>query len=375
MRMKRRFMGICGLLCLVSVYGEEKIAFWDSQVRRGANNMNEVPTQEWFQAAAALSIQWVRLAYDKWDTEAQDFLVGDTGNYQGLVPKDLQRLQEVLCWADAQGIRVVLTPLSLPGCRWRQHNNQRYDSRLWEAYRYQEMAIRFWVDLAQALQGYACIVAYNILNEPCPELGTAIQEQTAVGDAQRFSRWYGQYKHTPRDLYDFYNRIIAGIRKVDKKTPIMVESGFYAQPPSYAGWPGRLEDSKILYAVHMYEPYGFTANSNFRHGGIYSYPGPIPFGGTPIHWDKPTLIRYFAPFEDWIAVQGIPPNRIVVAEFGCMRRNPGVAAYLEDLVSLFEARAYHWAFYAFREDGWDGYDYELGTRGLPWAYLAGCGTR
>jgi hypothetical protein len=33
-----------------------------------------------------------------------------------------------------------------------------------------------------------------------------------------------------------------------------------------------------------------------------------------------------------------------------------------------ENRKYHWAFYAYREDGWDGYDYELGAEGLPPGY-------
>jgi hypothetical protein len=28
----------------------------------------------------------------------------------------------------------------------------------------------------------------------------------------------------------------------------------------------------------------------------------------------------------------------------------------------------YWAFYAFREDAWDGMDYELGDKRLPWSY-------
>ncbi|MNO02626.1 hypothetical protein D3C81_2230870 [compost metagenome] len=28
----------------------------------------------------------------------------------------------------------------------------------------------------------------------------------------------------------------------------------------------------------------------------------------------------------------------------------------------------HWAFYSFREDSWDGMDYELGSAKVPWAY-------
>jgi hypothetical protein len=346
----------------------EKINFWDVSPQRGANCMNTIPSQEWFQSASSINIKWVRLAYDKWEAEQRDFLIGDASNYNGLVQKDLSKLKEVLSWASNAGLKIVLTPLSLPGCRWSQNNGDGPDSRLWQDYQYQEMAIRFWVDLAVELKDYDCIVAYDILNEPYPERGTDIEEQTDIGESDRFLSWYEQYKNTPRDLFDFYNRIIGEIRNVDTETPIMVESGFYTQPSSYCGWPGKLEDSKVLYSVHMYEPYEFTSNNNFKQGGIYSYPGNIPFGNKTIQWNKNTIVQYFKPFENWAKTYDIPLNRIIISEFGCMRRNPGAIQYLDDIVSFLEERQYHWAFYSYREDSWDGYDYELGDGGLPWSY-------
>ena len=87
-----------------------------------------------------------------------------------------------------------------------------------------------------------------------------------------------------------------------------------------------------------------------------------------VWWDKNTLDVYFEPFEGWIKTHRIPVQKIVVSEFGCMCRNPGAEQYLADMVSLLEDKNYHWAFYAFREDQWDGYDYEIGAGALPWAY-------
>ncbi len=55
-----------------------------------------------------------------------------------------------------------------------------------------------------------------------------------------------------------------------------------------------------------------------------------------------------------------------MAEFGCDRRVPGADAYLGDTIALAQEQGWHWAFYAFREDEWDGMDYELGTEPLPW---------
>jgi hypothetical protein len=364
------FIAVIPVLALILVNkksSSRKMAFWDAQPQRGTNCMNKILDREWFQAAANLNIKWVRLAYDKWETKHRDFLIGDASNYKGLVLDDLKRLKEVLSWADEQGLKIVLVPLSLPGCRWHQNNDGSYDSRLWESYHYQEMAIRFWKDLVRALKDYDCIVAYDILNEPCPEKGTDIKEQTEIGDVERFFAWYSRYKNTPRDLYDFYTRMIQEIRKIDHVTPIMVESGFYDLADGYCGWPDKLEDPYVLYSVHMYVPYAFTSSDNFRQGGIYTYPGNIEFGDKTIWWDRDTSIRYEKPFERWMQDHGVPRERIVVSEFGCMRRNAGAIKYLEDVISLLEERHYHWAFYAFRED-WDGYDYELGTEGLPGTY-------
>ena len=50
------------------------------------------------------------------------------------------------------------------------------------------------------------------------------------------------------------------------------------------------------------------------------------------------------------------------------RRNIGVGQYLEDSLAIFERNGWHWAFYAFREDEWDGMDYELGTGPAGAAY-------
>ncbi|MDR2633980.1 MAG: glycoside hydrolase family 5 protein [Treponema sp.] len=358
----------CTLFGLAASYGSDKIRFWNTGPQRGTNCMNAVPTEAWFKDAKAINIQWVRLVYDKWDAEGRDFLLGNADDYQGLVQKDLNALKQVLSWVQRYDLKVVITPLSLPGCRWSQNNNKQYDARIWEDYQYQEAAVRFWTDLAKELRSYDCIVAYDILNEPYPEIGTGLEEQTSVGDAGRFPIWYAQYKDTPRNLYYFYDKIIQSIRQVDTDTPIMLESGYYSQPSSYCEFPDTFSDDTILYSVHMYEPYAFTSNGNFRNGALYTYPGAIPFGNELVVWNKETMLTYFEPFEDWIRRHSIPLNRIVVSEFGCMRRNPGAERYLSDMVSILEDKKYHWAFYAFREDDWDGYDYEIGTKALPWSY-------
>jgi hypothetical protein len=144
--------------------GESAIAFWDSP-KRGANFFNEVETRERLRAAREAGLEWVRLVPDKRAGAGRDFLLGDAGDFQGIVPEDLARLKEVLTLAEAEGVPVVMGMLNLPGCRWVQQNGGHQDHRLWNEERYQRQAADFWRELATALKDHSAVVAYNPLNE------------------------------------------------------------------------------------------------------------------------------------------------------------------------------------------------------------------
>ncbi|MRD40123.1 glycosyl hydrolase family 5, partial [Bacillus thuringiensis] len=108
------------------------------------NFMNSTSLPENYKSAKEANIEYVRLAPDKWakdkdflfedkpDTSGKDFLIGNSDNYQGLVKEDLEKLKADLDAAQSQGMKVVVTMLSLPGDRWRQFNNNKNDDRIWE---------------------------------------------------------------------------------------------------------------------------------------------------------------------------------------------------------------------------------------------------
>jgi hypothetical protein len=73
----------------------------------------------------------------------------------------------------------------------------------------------------------------------------------------------------------------------------------------------------------------------------------------------------FDSVEGWAKRHRIPANRIFVGEIGADRRVSGCTELLRDTVSEVRRRRWHWAFYSFREDEWDGMDYELGSGRLP----------
>lgn len=333
------------------------ITFWDSP-QFGANGFNAAPQDEaYFRALAGTGATWLRLTFSKWKGKERDFLIGDADNYGGLVAQDLATLRHVLDLAEASGLKVVVVPLSLPGGRWTQQNGGKYDDRIWSDAAYQDQAIRFWVDLASALKDHPAVAGYNIVNEPAPEKYGGPSENAAE---PALRGWQAAQTGGLRDLPTFYARMIAAIRTVDPVTPVMVDGGWFANPRSLAAWPAPLPDDRVLYAFHMYEPYAATSASNMKRDEPLRYPGVVTkYGGGEQMWDRKAVTAHIGAAFDWAQAQHLPSTRIVAAEFGCMRRWVDCGAYLADVIDAVDGRGGHWSFYSFREDEWEGMDYEL----------------
>lgn len=353
-------------LCLLSnVQAADLIKFWETP-RHGGNSFNRLPPdQAYFDALHAYGASWVRLSYDKWKHEGRDFLIGDADHYSGLMQKDLATLKAVLDRAQKAGLKVVIAPLSLPGMRWAQNNGNQFDDRLWQDKDYWAQAARFWADLAAALKDHPAIAAYNIINEPAPEKKGGIAEHA---DPAAMQDWYGKQAGGARDLPAFYETVIKAIRQVDAVTPVMADAGWYAAADAFSYWPRPLGDPRVLYSFHMYEPYAATSAPNLKREKPYAYPGEVPFGEKSENWDAARVAGYLQQPLDWADKHGVARNRVVAGEFGCMRRLAGCKQYLEDVLTTLDAGKLHWAFYSFREDSWDGMDYELGSNKVNWKY-------
>ncbi|MXN73931.1 cellulase family glycosylhydrolase [Burkholderia sp. 4701] len=344
-------------LAAQSASAADLMTFWDVR-QKGANSFNETPPgPAYFKALASTGATWVRLTFSKWNGEGRDFLIGDADHYDGLKSKDLAQLRRTLDAVQAAGLKAVVVLLSLPGARWSQQNGGTFDDRLWSDRAFVGQAVRFWSDLASALKDHPAIAAYNIVNEPAPEKTTGLAENGPMRD---LAAWQDAHAGSTRDLSTFYERIIAAIRAVDPATPVMVDSGYHANSRSLAAWPKRLSDDRVLYAIHMYEPYAATSAPNSKRAAPLRYPGATTdYAGGKQSWDRTAVANHIGVAFDWAAAQGLKPTRIVVAEFGCMRLWPDCGTYLKDVMDAVDARGGHWAFYAFREDVWDGMDYEL----------------
>ncbi|MFJ4158078.1 glycoside hydrolase family 5 protein [Pseudomonas sp. NPDC089752] len=358
------------LACLLglhtlSVSAADLIDFWGTP-RHGGNSFNRLPPdQAYFEALRGYGASWVRLSYDKWQPAQRDFLLGDADHYQGLSKADLEQLRAVLDRAHQAGLKVVITPLSLPGMRWSQNNGGQFDDRLWQDKAYWAQAADFWRDLARELKDHPAVAAYNLINEPAPEKQGGLAEHAPV---QHMQQWYGREQGSARDLPGLYRQLLAAIREVDALTPVMLDAGWYAAADAFSYWPEPLKDQRVLYSVHMYEPYAATSAPNMTRKQPLAYPGPAPFAGEKQQWNAQRVAQYLAQPLAWLDAMQVPRTRLVVGEFGCMRRLPGCQQYLEDVLDVLDRHQLHWAFYSFREDSWDGMDYELGAAKVPWRY-------
>ncbi|RTK93497.1 MAG: glycosyl hydrolase [Rickettsiales bacterium] len=328
-----------------------KINFWNAQ-QKGTNIMNLNVTLEDIRAAKNYGIKFIRLAPDKFISSNRDFLIGNADDYRKLIAEDLAKLKEVLDLCQSEGMPVVITMLSLPGSRWKQNNKGKDDLRIWTDKKYQTQAALFWKDLATALKDHPAIVGYNILNEPHPE---RIFEPDAINIS------IVNQEEVQGMLYNFYNSIINSIRSIDEHTPIILDSSSYADAKTFQHFKTHKEKN-ILYSFHIYEPYIYT---NLKtNNGKFCYPGNID--GTK--WDKKELENYVSSIVAFQEANKILSNRILVGEFGGNRITCGLDKYFQDLITIFNTNNWHFAFYAFREDTWDGMDYELGNKKLPWSY-------
>ncbi len=329
----------------------QKINFWNTQ-QKGANIFNRNITSDDIKAAKKYGIKFIRLAPDKFASLHRDFLIGNADDYRGLIKEDLEQLKKILDICYQEKMPIVITMLSLPGSRWKQNNQDRDDLRIWKDEKYQTQTALFWQDLAKALKDHPAIVGYNLLNEPHPERIFASKE-VHINTVRQ--------EEAQQMLYDFYNRIIKHVRLIDKDTPIILDSSAYADAKTFRLLMPQ-EDQNILYSFHMYEPYEYTNHK--MNKGKYQYPGCI----NQKQWNQKALAEYMSAVSRFQKAHNIASDKILVGEFGGYRMSAGLERYFEDLITIFDKEGWHFAFYAFREDTWDGMDYELGNNKLPWSY-------
>jgi hypothetical protein len=237
-----------------------------------------------------------------------------------LQPAEMGKLDRMVDAAAQADLFVVLTCRSGPG---RADFNK--SQEIWADAEAQDAYARMWAHLAQHYRGNHAIVGYDLMCEPHP-------------DDQYAGLWNG-----------FAKRITGAIRKVDSRTPILVNSIGWAYPADFSTLQPT-GDARTVYEVHFYQPHYYTHQ---KPGQNRAYPGfRVPDEGDGA-WDRNTIKAKLDVVRDFQQKYHVP---IFAGEFGCARFAPGAVEWLRDQMELYEAWHWSWAYWAFRE--WDVMDIE-----------------
>ncbi len=246
-----------------------------------------------------------------------------------------QKLDPILEWCEEFDLSVVLDAHGGPGNPKHWSKPERL---LWKDFKWHDNFARLWREIAQYYSDRRIIVAYELLNEP------NMREQV---------------KDTPSDWNALAKKLTAAIREVDTYHTIMVGPIAWSNASGFSSFEPT-GDLNTIYTFHMYQPHQFThqgVQQNSKMG--ISYPGMI--AGQLCN--KETLKEFMNPAAEFQKKYNL--SRLYVGEFSAIIWAPDNSAYnyLRDLLEIFEAEGWDWAYHAYRE--WQGWslEHEAADRG------------
>jgi len=244
----------------------------------------------------------------------------DLAEYAAWVDSRLDNLADVLRWAKARGMKIVVDLHSPPGGK-RRVDGVRTMNMFFEA-KYADAFVETWRRIATRFKGNAAIYGYDLVNEP--------EHRVPVP----FSYW------------ELQRRAAEAVREIDAGAAIVVESNLSDNAEAYR-YLSPLAMDNVIYEVHLYKPYEYT------HQGVWG--NPMEKGGRPFSWPDPErgwsaehLRRVLAPVR---AFQEKHKCRIYVGEFSAVSWAPGAENYLRDCIAIFAEYGWDWTYHAFREWG------------------------
>ncbi len=198
-----------------------------------------------------------------------------------------------------------------------------YNEKVWTDRKAQQAWVDMWKQTAEYFKDNLVVVGYDLMVEP--------NSNGVLLDIWKPSEFYPKYKGTTYDWNTIYPDIVDAIRSVDSDTPILIQSLSYGDIP-WLKYMTILDDKKIVYTIHHYEPFVYTHQTEDSFKG---YPGfyDIDYDGQSDNFNKEWLEKYLAEIRNFKEENNVITS---INEFGAVRWAPSVALFIGDNFKLFE---------------------------------------
>jgi endoglucanase len=249
----------------------------------------------------------------------------------GLPPQHVvrQQIKTLLDAAQARGLGVILD-LHRP-----EGGAEGHDGKLWTQAVLQDRLVMLWKNLAPVFKDHPALIGYDLLNEPTPP--------------DDFHKEFRQIRGTMQDWNVLAKRLVAAIREVDTKIPLIVETTDWAKPFRFRQLD-KIDDPYIVYSFHMYHPVELTHQGVRQFGKVAALNYPGTYAGTQVN--KTQLAQHMHDALVFAKKHQVP---IFVGEFGInhFAHADARGRYIKDLLDLFNEAGWSWAFHAFQI--WEGW--------------------
>ena len=316
-------------------------------------------TQEDFYRLAAWGANYVNISHPGLFTEEPPYRLDPA------VQANLDRLLEMAARA---GLFAVITFRTGPGrsefwAFWGEDTDSDpeggwfdpsyYNNRVWGDRAAQDAWVEMWRYTARRYRDNPIVVGYDLMCEPnSNEVGSyPLGEPLDIWDPGEFHRRFGG---TLYDWNQLYPRIVAAIREVDPMTPVLIGGNGYSAV-EWLPYLRVLEDPRVVYTVHQYEPFLYTHQPPDSSDCRYPDHCDVDWDGQPEPFDRGWLEELFAIVDGFVARYRVP---VAANEFGLVRWAPGAAAFLRDEMEFFEARGMNYAIWLW-ESSWAPYEREV----------------
>jgi hypothetical protein len=249
--------------------------------------------------------------------------------YDAWLDSQLAKLDQVLAWCQNHHVRVVVDLHSPPGGEIVPGTGYvGAAGRIFALPEAQRKFLDTWKKIAARYQGRDVIWGFDLMNEP-------VDKALAEGCD---------------DWQDLALKAARVVHAIDPQRTIIVEPAGWGGPAGFATFLP-LDEPRVVYSFHMYEPGDITHQGILGHPAGPTYPGVV-HGKT---WDKAALEQAMKPAFDFAQRYRV---HLFAGEFSCIRTAPGATAvnYLRDVIDILEAHDVDWTYHAFRE--WQGWSVE-----------------